>query len=247
MSVHSTNCNPVFSHSSGSEPESVFNLNSLIWGCGVTDIIGGFEPLDPGSTPGTLAGLSLLNGCVNVADITWDCDSLDLGSIPSTPAKSQQNKKGEIKMIKNKIKKKMKTKQNEGNFDAQFVCINGVSRFREHPHRERVWNYMGRAPVSMCMVIEQDDWVEIHNVIVHKPSQRSRGNGTAMIADIRQAFPDHHIWVNTGECSRGFWEKMVERGHIDSIENEYWWPCWDTTCHTCHPTRKTGKRRDFSW
>ena len=57
------------------------------------DIIGGFEPLDPGSTPGTLAGLSLLNGCVNVADITWDCDSLDLGSIPSTPTTSQQNKK----------------------------------------------------------------------------------------------------------------------------------------------------------
>lgn len=90
MSVHSTNCNPVFSHSSGSEPEGVFNLNSLVsWGCGVMDIIGGFEPLDPGSTPGTLAGLSLLNGCVNVADITWDCDSLDLGSIPSTPTKSK--------------------------------------------------------------------------------------------------------------------------------------------------------------
>ena len=31
------------------------------------------------------------------------------------------------------------------------------------------------------------------------------------------------------------------------FENEYWWPCWDTTCTTCHPTRTTGKRRDFSW
>ena len=42
-------------------------------------------------------------------------------------------------------------------------------------------------------------------------------------------------------------EKMVERGHIDSIENEYWWPCWDTNCMICHPTRATGRRRDFSW
>ena len=95
MSVHSTNCNPVFSHSSGSEPEGDFTLNSLDRGCGVTDIIGGYEPLDPGSTPGTLAGLSIQHGRVNVADITWDCDSLDLGSIPSTPTKLQENKKKE--------------------------------------------------------------------------------------------------------------------------------------------------------
>ena len=93
MSVYSPNCNPVFPHSPSSEPESEFKLNSLdFWGCGVTDIIGGFEPLDPGSTPGTLAGLRLLHGRVNVVDITWDCDSLDLGSTPSTPTKSTQNK-----------------------------------------------------------------------------------------------------------------------------------------------------------
>ena len=95
------------------------------------------------------------------------------------------------------MKNKMKTKQNEGNFDAQFVCINGVSRFREHPQREMVWNYMGRAPISMCMVIELDDWVEM--------------------------------------------------GYIDSIENEYLWPCSDTTCTICHPTRTTGKRRSGLW
>ncbi len=57
------------------------------------DSIGGFEPLDPGSTPGTLTGLSLLQGRVNVADITWVCGTLDPGSSPGTPTKSKQNKK----------------------------------------------------------------------------------------------------------------------------------------------------------
>ena len=44
------------------------------------DSIGGFEPLDPGSTPGTLTGLSLLQGRVNVADITGVCEPSDPGS-----------------------------------------------------------------------------------------------------------------------------------------------------------------------
>ena len=64
------------------------------------DSIGGFEPLDPGSTPGTLTGLSLLQGRVNVADITWVCGTLDPGSSPGTPTKSTQHKM----KIKMKIK-----------------------------------------------------------------------------------------------------------------------------------------------
>ena len=56
------------------------------------DSIRGFEPLDPGSTPGTLTGLSLLQGRVNVVDITWVCGTLDLGSNPGTSTKSTQNK-----------------------------------------------------------------------------------------------------------------------------------------------------------
>ena len=102
MSVHSTLCNPVSHPSLGSKPGGVFSTKSLAsWGCGVTDSIGGFEPLDPGSTPGTLTGLSLLQGRVNVVDITWVCGTLDLGSNPSTPTKSKKMKM----KIKMKIEK----------------------------------------------------------------------------------------------------------------------------------------------
>ena len=127
------------------------------------------------------------------------------------------------------------------------TTFNGVSGFKSVQHNGDAWNYVGRIPISRCTVFVHDDWVEIHNVIVFGSINRGQGHGTTMIADIRQAFPDKHIWVNTGECSRVFWEKMVDRGYINSIENDYWWPCWDTTCTTCHPTRATGKRRDFSW
>ena len=85
MSVLSNQCNPSFYLSLGSEPGGVFATNTPTWGCGVTDSIGGYEPLDPGSNPGALAGLSLLQGRVTVADITGVCDALDLGSNPSTP------------------------------------------------------------------------------------------------------------------------------------------------------------------
>jgi hypothetical protein len=141
----------------------------------------------------------------------------------------------------------MKTMQKATGQTQRIVAINGVLGFWKHPRNSGWWIYNGQSPVSNCIVIITDDDVEIHNVIVHGSKKRNQGHGTAMIANVRQAFPGHHIWVNTGECSRGFWEKMAARGHIDSIENEYWWPCWDTTCITCHPTRTTGKRRDFSW
>ena len=103
MSVHSTLCNPESYPSLGSKPGGVFRKNTpASWGCGVTDSIRGFEPLDPGSTPGTLTGLSLLQGRVNVVDITWVCGTLDLGSNPGTPTKSTQNK------MKMKIEKEEK-------------------------------------------------------------------------------------------------------------------------------------------
>ena len=136
-------------------------------------------------------------------------------------------------------------KMNIEKIHKKSYAINGVPGFTPSPRDEDSWYYVSEAPICRCIVFVQDDWVEIHNVKVYGP--RGQGHGTEMIANIRQAFPGYHIWVNTGECSRGFWEKMVVRGHIDSIENEYWWPCWDTTCTTCHPTRTTGKRRDIGW
>ena len=62
------------------------------------DSIGGFEPLDLGSTPGTLTGLSLLHGHVNVVDITEVCEPSDLGSNPSMPTNSKNQKIMEEKL-----------------------------------------------------------------------------------------------------------------------------------------------------
>ena len=62
------------------------------------DSIGGFEPLDLGSTPGTLTGLSLLQGRVNVADITGVCEPSDPGSNPGTPT----NLTNKMKMKRNR-------------------------------------------------------------------------------------------------------------------------------------------------
>ena len=136
-------------------------------------------------------------------------------------------------------------KMNIEKITKKNYVINGVPGFKPILWNEGAWHYVSEEPICRCIVFVQDDWVEIHNVKVYGP--RVEGHGTAMIANIRQAFPGYHIWVNTAECSRGFWEKMAARGHIDSIENEYRWPCWDTTCTTCHPTRTTGKRRDIGW
>ncbi len=244
MSVLSTQCNPALYPSLGSEPEGVFGTKTpAYWGCGVTDIIGGFEPLDPGSTPGTLTGLSLIQGRVNVADIIWVCGTLNLGSNPSTPTNSTKQKEKMEEKNMTQVTKKMSIDK----IKKITTTINGITGFKSVPYNGDAWHYVGRMPRSTCKVFVHEDWVEIHNVIVYGSMYRKQGHGTAMVADIRQAFPDQHIWVNTAECSRGFWEKMVQRGHIDSIENEYKWPCWDTTCMTCHPTRATGKRRDFSW
>ena len=60
------------------------------------DSSGGVEPLDLGSTPGTLTGLSLLQGRVNVADITGVCEPSDPGSNPGTLA----NLRNKMKMKK---------------------------------------------------------------------------------------------------------------------------------------------------
>jgi GNAT superfamily N-acetyltransferase len=92
-------------------------------------------------------------------------------------------------------------------------------------------------------VIPDGDDIEIHNVNFIRPKGRRQGIGTEMIRHIREAFPHHHIWVDTWDHSRPFWEAMVAAGYVDSIESNYSWPCPDTNCTTCHPTRVTGRRR----
>ena len=81
MSVLSTQCDPAFSTSLGSEPEGVFlSMTPAFWGCGVTDSIRGFEPLDPGSIPGA----SILWGHGVTESIT-DCEVVGPGSNPGAP------------------------------------------------------------------------------------------------------------------------------------------------------------------
>ena len=69
MSVNQSNCNTEASTikpSLGYLSEVGFafkkNVNQARRGCGVVDSISGFEPLDPGSNPGTLTGLILFQG-----------------------------------------------------------------------------------------------------------------------------------------------------------------------------------------
>ena len=145
-----------------------------------------------------------------------------------------------------KMKMKIKTKEEATETRAKIVSINGVSEFWEHPRKENCWIYNGRMPIANCWIFVKDEFVEIHNVIVHEPEERKSGFGTAMIADIRRAFPRHKIWVDSWNCSRGFWEKMVERGNINFIANNYSWPCINTTCKICHEHRIPPRRRVFS-
>ena len=110
MIVHQSSCELFASALSGrvagpylglySQTDAAFKMNAPgPWGCGVMDSTGGFEPLNPGSIPGTFTGLGLHSG-YSVADIMADCDVANPGSNPGTPAKSKQ-----MKMKKKKRKK----------------------------------------------------------------------------------------------------------------------------------------------
>ena len=68
------------------------------------DSTGGFEPLNPGSIPGTFTGPGLHAG-YSVADIMADCEVANPGSNPGTPAKSKNENK--------KIEKNKRRNENE--------------------------------------------------------------------------------------------------------------------------------------
>jgi hypothetical protein len=73
MSVNQSNCNtepsnwrivikPSLGYHSEEGLSFTQNVNQAKWGCGVVDSISGYEPLDPGSNPGTPAGLIISQG-----------------------------------------------------------------------------------------------------------------------------------------------------------------------------------------
>ncbi|RZD44988.1 MAG: hypothetical protein CXT69_03725 [Methanobacteriota archaeon] len=140
---------------------------------------------------------------------------------------------------------RMKTEEEATKIRGSIVAFNDVSGFWDNPRHENCWIYNGRMPIAKCWIFVKNDYVEIHNVMVYNPENRNSGFGSAMVADIRRAFPNHCIWVDSWNCTRGFWSKMVDRGKINFIANDYSWPCINTTCKTCHPNRIV-RRRAFS-
>ena len=144
--------------------------------------------------------------------------------------------------IKTKIENEKEEKE-ETERNPRVVSMNGVSGFWKHPRYENCWIYNGRMPTSNCWIYINDNDVQILNVMVYNPEDRKCGFGSQMISDIRLAFQQMHIWVDTWNCSRPFWQKMKQRGMINSIANDYSWPCANTTCTTCHKDRPDYSRR----
>ena len=118
----------------------------------------------------------------------------------------------------------------------------------EHKSRPNRWFWNAFVPNANCVIISDDDFrtIEIDSVQVFQEEKRRQGIGASMIASIRERFPAAFIWVDTWDHSRPFWEKMVERGYVDIIANDYPWPCFDTNCKICHKDRKNGIRRGYN-
>ena len=121
----------------------------------------------------------------------------------------------------------------------------GRPMFTPMPHMKNWWRFHPMPDVCSCTIIHNEAWteIEIHAFGVHGEKDRGQGHGERMAIAVRECFPDAHIWVDTWEHSRGFWEKMMAKGYIDSIGNDYHWPCHNHACKPCHPSRANGRRR----
>ena len=143
------------------------------------------------------------------------------------------------------MKIKIIEKKNDETKQEMAIMIRNGKRFDKHPRKENCWIYHGRMPISSCWIFIHDNSIQIENVIVINPENRHSGHGRKMISDVRLAFPDIEIWVDTWNCTRPFWEKMQEMKNIDNIANDYSWPCINTTCKACHPKRNFPRRSVF--
>ena len=114
---------------------------------------------------------------------------------------------------------KKQNKKQAASVNEKTISINGIGLFCEHPKLENCWIYNGSMPTSNCWIFVNGKNVEIHNVIVYNPDSRFSGYGKAMISDIRKAFPESHIWVDTWNCTRPFWQKMQHGALRSFAEN----------------------------
>jgi hypothetical protein len=169
-------------------------------------------------------------------DIKSVCGTVNLGSNPSTLANLRSDNMNEIKI-------KIKEEREETGTNCRIISINGISGFWKHPRHENCWIYNGRMPMANCWIFISDNSIQILNVMVHNPDDRRSGFGSQMVSDIRCAFPNTSIWVDSWNCSRPFWTKMMQREKIDFIANDYSWPCSNTTCQICHKLRPSHTRR----
>ena len=97
MSVHQSSCKIIASATNGNAvipyPGVILQLGAAFimnasncWGCGVMDSTVGFEPINPGSIPGTFTSITSHTG-YSVVDIMAVCEGAYPGSNPGTPTK----------------------------------------------------------------------------------------------------------------------------------------------------------------
>ena len=62
------------------------------------------------------------------------------------------------------------------------------------------------------LIFIHENSIQIENVIVINPKNRNNGHVSKMISDIKLAFPDYKIWVDTWNCTRAILGKDAENG-----------------------------------
>jgi len=92
-----------------------------------------------------------------------------------------------------------------------------MASFKQHPHY---------APVTICHVdggmawcIQKDDVVYMANVWVH-PDKRGQNVAKKMMAEIKNHFTPSPIHTDYEPEAKGFWEKMMAEGIIETMIHE---------------------------
>ena len=91
--------------------------------------------------------------------------------------------------------------------------------FLPHYMHEHIMVVISPYGMANCVFFEDvSDSIYVWNVYI-KNSEQKKGHGREIMKCIRESYPNHHIWIETWESSRNFWEKMMAEGFIDEIRN----------------------------
>ena len=113
-----------------------------------------------------------------------------------------------------KIETKKQNKKQVCKIDENTVFTKRNRSICEHPRKENCWIYNGRMPTSNCWIFVNGNKVEIHNVIVYNPDNQILDMVQMAISDIRKAFPESHIWVDTWNCPDHFGKKCNRKDSL---------------------------------